>query len=79
MEKARGRRYNGKGYQRNNIIIKGIETKKGKRKEAVEEIMNEIRVRVDIKEIRRVGERTDKERGEMLLIKLVNEEQKWGL
>ncbi|KYN12099.1 hypothetical protein ALC57_15734 [Trachymyrmex cornetzi] len=61
--------------RRRNIIIKGIQVREGRR-EAVEEILGEIGVKVEAKEIRKIGEGTERGKGEMLLIKLENEEQK---
>lgn len=62
--------------RRKNIIIKEAEVKKDKRREAAEKIIKIIGVKVEIKEIRRIGEGTEKGKGEMLLIKLENEKQK---
>lgn len=45
----------------------------------MDEIIKEIGVKVDIREIRKVGEKTERGRGEMLLIKLGNEEQNWEI
>jgi len=63
--------------RRRNIIIKGMEAKEGKRREAVEEILEVIGAKVEIKEVRRIGEITEKGRGEMMLVKLESEDQKW--
>jgi len=57
--------------------MKGMEVKEGKRKEAMEEILEIIGAKVEIKEIKRIGEITEKGRGEMLSVKLENEERKW--
>lgn len=62
--------------KRKNIIIKGAEVKEDKRRETAEKIIKIIEVKVEIKEIRRISEETEKGKGEMLLIKLENEEQK---
>lgn len=61
------------------MIIKGVEVKKGRRKEEVERILDAIGAKVEIKEIRRIGEGTERGRGEMLLVKLGSEEQKWDI
>jgi len=62
--------------RRRNIIIKGMKAKEGKRREAVEEILEVIGAKVEIKEVRRIGEITEKGRGEMMLVKLESEDQK---
>lgn len=49
--------------------------KEGKRREAVEEILGIVGAKEDIQEIKRIGREGDKE-GEILLVKLGNEEQK---
>lgn len=43
----------------------------------MDEIIKKIGVKVDIREIRRVGEKTVGGKGEMFLIKLDNKEQEW--
>jgi len=65
--------------RRRNIIIKRMMAKEGKRREAVEEILDVIRVKVEIKEVRRIREITEKGRGEtiVMLVKIENEDQKW--
>lgn len=65
--------------RRKNIVIKEIETKDGNRRGAVEELLKVIGVKMEVTEIRRIGEGTEKGRGEMLLVKLKNEEQKWEI
>lgn len=61
--------------RRKNIIIKRVEVRNGKRKEAVEEILEKIGVKVEIKEIKRIrGGMEDTE--EMVLVKLEDQEQK---
>jgi len=42
----------------------------------MEKILRVIGVKVKVKEIRKIEEGTEKGRGEMLLVKLKNEEQK---
>lgn len=56
-------------------MVKGVEIKKGKRKEAIEEIIKIVEVKIDIKKIKRLGKdiKTGKE---TILVKLENEEQK---
>jgi len=44
-----------KEKRRRNIIIKGMEVKEGKRREAVEEILEVIGAKVEIKEVRKIG------------------------
>lgn len=60
--------------RRRNVIIRGIEVKEGRRQEAVEEMLRVMGARVKVKEIRKLGEK-DK-RGEIMLVKLENEEQR---
>jgi len=64
-----------KEEKRKNIIIRGVEVREGKRREAVEEILKIVGVKVEIKEVRRVRGINEKE-GEMVLVKLGSEEQK---
>jgi len=42
-----------------NIIMKGMEIKEGKRKETMEEILEIIGAKVEIKEVKRIGEITE--------------------
>lgn len=60
--------------RRRNIIIKKVEVKEGKRKEAVEEILKALGVKVDMKEVKKLGE--EGKGREMLLVKLKEEKQK---
>lgn len=61
--------------RRKNIIIKGLEERKGKRRKAVEEVLRKIGVEIEMGEIKRIG--GDREKGrEMVMVKLGNEEQK---
>lgn len=55
-----------------NIIMRGVEIRKGKRRKAVE-ILKMLGVKAEIKEIRRIGEMIEKG-GKMMLVKLGNEE-----
>lgn len=48
---------------------KRVEVKDGKRREAVEEVLKVIRVKTDVKEIRKLGE-VEGKGGEMLLLKI---------
>lgn len=57
---------------RRNVVIREME---GERRKAVEEILEVVRVKVEIEEIRKIGE--DKGKREILLVRLENEEQKW--
>jgi len=61
--------------KRRNVMIKGVEVKERERREAVEKIFEGIGVKVEVKEIRKIEEGTEREGG-MLLIKLENEDQK---
>lgn len=56
-------------------MVKGIEIKKGKRKEAIEEIIKIVEIKIDIKKIKRLGKDT-KTGKETIIVKLENEEQK---
>lgn len=47
--------------RRKNIIIKGVESRDGNRREAVEELLKIIDVKVEIKEIKRIGIGMEKE------------------
>jgi len=69
---------NEKDERRKNIIIRGLEIKKGKRRETAEEILGMIGARVVVRQVIRIG--GDKEKGrEMVLVKLENEEQRWEI
>lgn len=46
--------------RRKNIILKGMEMKNGKRREAVEEVLKIIGVKVDIEEMKKLGEEEGK-------------------
>ncbi|EFN69120.1 hypothetical protein EAG_14835 [Camponotus floridanus] len=48
--------------RKRNIIIRGLEVKGGRRREAVEEIFERIEVRAEIEEVKRLGGNKDKER-----------------
>lgn len=61
--------------RKKNIIIKGLEVREGKRREAVKELLRKVGVDVEIEEIRRVGGGI-KDRREMVLVKIAKEEQK---
>lgn len=60
--------------RKRNIIIKGMETKGGEERKAIEGILKEIGTRVKIEEINRIG-KSDGVEG-MWLVKLENLEQK---
>jgi len=66
--------------RRKNVIIRGLEVKEGKRKEAVEEILKEIGVEVEVKEIWRIS--GDREKGREAVGVKIEEEGKrkeiWG-
>jgi len=48
--------------RRKNVIIRGLEVKEGKRKEAVEKILKEIGVKMEVKKIWRISGDREKER-----------------
>jgi len=58
-----------------NLIIKGLEVKERKRKETVEELMKVIGVDKEIKEIKRIAGKKEKER-EMMGIKVERVEKR---
>jgi len=49
--------------RKRNIIIKGIKVREGKRREAVEEILEGIGVKVEVREIRKIGIGIERGRG----------------
>lgn len=53
------------------MIMKGVEVKEGKRREAVKRVLDLIGARVDVGEIKRIERDEDRE-GEMILVKLEN-------
>lgn len=57
------------------MIIRGLEVKQGKRIEAVEGILKDIRARVNVEDVKRIGGEKKVER-EMVLVKLSNKEQR---
>ena len=59
--------------RRRNVIIRGLEIKEGKKREAVKSLLNEIGVEAKLEEMSRVG---GGEGSDILLVKLENEEQK---
>ena len=61
--------------RRKNVIIRGLEVKEGKRREAVEEVLKVIGARGNIEEIKRVAGDREKDR-EMVLVRMRNEEQR---
>lgn len=76
------RRWEGREREerRKNFLIRGLEVREGKRKEAIEEMMGVMGVKVNIREI--IGLGKDEKKGrETVLVKLENEEQRreiWG-
>ncbi|EZA61670.1 hypothetical protein X777_10502 [Ooceraea biroi] len=64
-----------KEERRKNIIIRGIEVKEGRRKEAVQNLINQIGAKVEILDFKRIGGVGEKGE-ESILVKLKNEEQK---
>jgi len=65
-----------KEERRKNLVIRGLEVKKGKRREAVEEILKKIRVEVKIKKIWRIT--AEKEEGREAVGIKVEETEKRG-
>lgn len=61
--------------RKRNVIIKGVEIKEGKRREAVEKVLEIIRARVEVREVKRIARDGDRE-GEMILVRLRSEEQR---
>lgn len=65
-----------KENKRRNIIIKGLGGERKRQERVVKEIMKVVEVKVEIKELRRMGEGS--ENGEEIVrIELGNKEQKW--
>jgi len=62
--------------RRKNLVIRGLEVKEGKRREAVEEILREIGVEVKLKEVWRIT--AEKERGREAVGIKIEEEDKRG-
>lgn len=60
---------------RRNVIIKGMEVKNGRLEEAVKEVMRKIGVEAKVEETRSIGGTKDK-RGEMVLVKMKDEDEK---
>lgn len=77
------RRINGKinGEKRKrrekNVVIRGMDVKEGKRREAVDELLGSIETRVKVDQVRKI--RGGAEREEIVLVELGNEEQKWEI
>ncbi|XP_067208444.1 golgin subfamily A member 6-like protein 25 [Linepithema humile] len=61
--------------RRKNLVIKGIEVKEGKRKEAIEGLMKDIGAEVKIEETWKIAENRDKGR-EIVGIRIENEEKR---
>lgn len=61
--------------RKKNILIRVLEVKEGKRREAVEELLEGIVVKVEIEEVRRLGGDKDKGR-ELVWVRLGNEAHK---
>jgi len=59
--------------RKSNILIKGLVTREGKRKEAVKEILKIIEVKVDIIEVKRIGGERERE---MVVVRMGSKEQK---
>lgn len=63
--------------RKENMIIKGIEVKKERRREAVQEVLGILGVEVKVEEVRRIGGEIGKVKSmEMVLVRLESEEQK---
>ncbi|KAL6421075.1 hypothetical protein ACFW04_013599 [Cataglyphis niger] len=61
--------------RRRNVLIKGVEVKKGRRRVAVEELFDNIGVKAEIEEMRKIGGGVERGR-EMMVVRLKNEEQR---
>src|SRR5436190_9747800 len=62
--------------RKKNIVVRGLEVREGKRREGAEKLLKDIEAKVEIMEVKKVGE--DREKGsEMVIIRLGSEEQKW--
>ncbi|KAL6431940.1 hypothetical protein ACFW04_007397 [Cataglyphis niger] len=58
--------------RKRNVLIKGVEVKEGRRRMAVEELFDNIEVKAEIEEVRKI----DVEGGrEMMVVRLKNEDQ----
>jgi len=62
--------------RRRNVVIRDVEVKEGGRRKAVEEILGIVGAKVEVGEVKRIGEVKEKGR-KMLLVRLGSEEQKW--
>lgn len=60
--------------EKRNIIIKEVEVKEGKRREAAEEVLKVVGVKADMEEIRKL--KGEERKGREMLMKLKDEEQK---
>lgn len=60
--------------RRKNIIVKGIEVKEGKIKEAVEKMLKKIRVEARFEQVKRIGAAKDRKMD--MIVRLKDEEQK---
>ena len=59
--------------RKRNIVVRGLEVREGKRREEAEKLLKDIEAKVDIMEVKKVGE--DREKGrEIVVIRLGNEE-----
>lgn len=63
--------------RKENMIIKGIEVKNERRREAVQEVLGILGVQVKVGEVRRIGGEIGKVKSmEMVLVRLESEKQK---
>ncbi|KAL6417325.1 hypothetical protein ACFW04_014576 [Cataglyphis niger] len=61
--------------RRRNVLIKGVVVKEGRRRGAVEELFDNIGIKAEIKEVRKIGESVEEGR-EMMVVTLKNEDKK---
>ncbi|CAL1672140.1 unnamed protein product [Lasius platythorax] len=59
--------------RKKNVLIKGVEVKEGKRREAIEEVFNCMGIKAEFEEIKKVGGETEGGR-EMFVVKFRSEE-----
>lgn len=65
----------GKTGKKRNILIRGMEVRKGRRKKMAEKTMERIGAKVSIEVVRRIGGGREKDK-ETVLVRLGNEEQR---
>lgn len=60
--------------RRRNGIVKDIEVKEGKHREAITELLNRIGAEIEVEDVNKIG--TKKRRKEMWMVKLKSEKQR---